>query len=352
MKWLDSFHLSDTERKGFTVLAFLLVALILIRIALIFVPEKKPPLVQIQEEFIKWQNERLEALRVAKAFDPNTVSDSLIRSFQISEFAAGNWISFRKRGNYFTQPHDLLEIYGMDSTWFEINRDSIYIKAEEESPQKQNAFKSFPFDPNSVTVDDMRTLGFPEWLAQRIINYRTKGGVFKQASDLQKIYDFPEGLYQRLLPFIVIKSPPGTEQEKIVANPVVLVELNSCDSIALLNVNGIGPVFAHRILAHRKKLGGFYSLDQLLEVYGITNERLEGFKKQLAVDQERITKLNINKASFKTLVGHYYLNYEQVKQIVNYREQIGPFTSVDALINLPHFTQIDLDRLKFYLIVE
>ena len=35
------------------------------------------------------------------------------------------------------------------------------------------------------------------------------------------------------------------------------------------------------------------------------------------------TKIDINRADFKTLVHHPYLNYEQVKRIVNQREKRG-----------------------------
>ena len=43
----------------------------------------------------------------------------------------------------------------------------------------------------------------------------------------------------------------------------VHLDLNSVDSLTLLRVPGIGPAFAHRILALRTRLGGYYTVLQL-----------------------------------------------------------------------------------------
>jgi hypothetical protein len=45
-------------------------------------------------------------------------------------------------------------------------------------------------------------LGFSPSLARRIVNYRTKGGVFKIKSDLLKMYGADTLLYRKLYLFI------------------------------------------------------------------------------------------------------------------------------------------------------
>src|SRR5665647_1059817 len=47
------------------------------------------------------------------------------------------------------------------------------------------------------------------------------------------------------------------------------LDLNSADSLHLLEIPGIGPVFASRIIRYRTLLGGYYAVDQLREVYGM-----------------------------------------------------------------------------------
>ena len=52
------------------------------------------------------------------------------------------------------------------------------------------------------------------------------------------------------------------------ASPAVL-SLNSADQAGLETIPGIGPVTAAAILQHRDEIGGFTSLEQLLDVSGI-----------------------------------------------------------------------------------
>lgn len=53
------------------------------------------------------------------------------------------------------------------------------------------------------------------------------------------------------------------------------VDLNSADSTALQNLDGIGPKLAQRILDHREANGPFASVEQLTEVSGIGSVMLE-----------------------------------------------------------------------------
>jgi competence protein ComEA len=57
--------------------------------------------------------------------------------------------------------------------------------------------------------------------------------------------------------------------------PAGLVDINAADADALATVPGIGPGLAERIVAFRAANGPFASVDQLLEVSGITEHRLD-----------------------------------------------------------------------------
>ncbi len=91
------------------------------------------------------------------------------------------------------------------------------------------------------------------------------------------------------------------------------------------------------------------SQDQLLEVYGIDEERYVGITPQITVNSTLVKKLNVNTATFKELLAHPYLEYDQVKSLVNYRETIGAFKDVNSIPQLPHFSEKDVKRLVPYL---
>jgi len=98
------------------------------------------------------------------------------------------------------------------------------------------------------------------------------------------------------------------------------IDINRADSADLLPLPGIGPVFAGRIIKYRNLLGGFANVEQLEEVYGMSIETLDLIKDGVAIDTSAIHKIQLNSATFRELLRHPYLEYEDVKAIVNYRD--------------------------------
>ena len=104
---------------------------------------------------------------------------------------------------------------------------------------------------------------------------------------------------------------------------IPVLEINSTDSLALVELPQIGEVMASRIHRYRDRLGGFVSIDQLYEVKGMDSARFATIQPYLLLDTTGIRKMEINRDEFKTLLRHPYLEYEQVKAIVNHRERKG-----------------------------
>jgi DNA uptake protein ComE-like DNA-binding protein len=98
------------------------------------------------------------------------------------------------------------------------------------------------------------------------------------------------------------------------------ININSADSIQLLPLPGIGPVFAGRIVKYRELLGGYVRIDQLGEVYGFPGETLELIRDRIVIDTGDIRKILLDSASFRDLLRHPYLGLEEVKSLVNYRD--------------------------------
>lgn len=104
---------------------------------------------------------------------------------------------------------------------------------------------------------------------------------------------------------------------------IPILELNSTDSIALVDLPQIGEVMASRIHRYRDRLGGFVCYEQLYEVKGMDSARFATVRPYLLLDTTHIRKLEVNRDEFKTLLRHPYLEYDQVKAIVNHRERKG-----------------------------
>ena len=115
----------------------------------------------------------------------------------------------------------------------------------------------------------------------------------------------------------------------------VLIDLNTADTTLLKQLPGIGGAFAKWIVNYREKLGGYCETKQLLEVYRMDTARYDAIKGFVKIDSIFIpNKLRINGDSFKVLLKHPYLELEDVKKIVNHREQKGMIMSWEQLVKI------------------
>jgi len=205
----------------------------------------------------------------------------------------------------------------------------------------------FNFDPNQITKEEWLKLGLSEDQIKVIFNFRKAGGRFFKKEDLKKIYSISDAQYSLLEPYILIPRS-GFTKEGISAQ-TFSIELNTADSIDLIKISGIGPVFASRILKYRKLLGGYSQVSQLMEVYGIDSIKFRKLKHNFsACDSNKIIRININTATFKELLKHPYISYEFVKNIVNERKK-GSFNSVDDLLKRTTVSDSLFKKLQPYL---
>lgn len=120
-------------------------------------------------------------------------------------------------------------------------------------------------------------------------------------------------------------------QRSTMTSKALPLDINRVDSTELIPLPGIGPVFAGRIIKYRNLLGGFVSVDQLGEVYGIPAKTIELIRSQVIIDSSAVRKIHIDSASFRELLRHPYLEYEDVKALVEFRDFKGDINSVNEL---------------------
>ena len=115
----------------------------------------------------------------------------------------------------------------------------------------------------------------------------------------------------------------------------VVIDLNTADTTLLMQSPGIGGAYAKWIVNYREKLGGYCKTEQLLEVHRMDTVRFNEIKDFVKIDSTFTpNKLRINSDAFKILLKHPYLEYDDVKKIVNHREQKGMITSWEQLTKI------------------
>jgi DNA uptake protein ComE-like DNA-binding protein len=159
-----------------------------------------------------------------------------------------------------------------------------------------------------------------------------------------------ESVSERVQRFTSYSRPSYPRTEKFKKDTVI--ELNTADTILLKKVPGIGSVFARRIVNYRNLLGGYYSVVQLSEVYGIDEEKYHALAPWFSTDPSLIFLLDVNSLSQDSLRRHPYINFRQARVIVQLREQKGKLSGWENLLLLDEFMDEDRIRLQHYLSFE
>lgn len=221
----------------------------------------------------------------------------------------------------------------------------------------ENKITPFIFNPNALPSEQWAKMGLKDWQIKVIKNYESKGGKFYKKEDLKKMFCISPSEYQILEPFISIPEQP--KKEYTLAKPETkevkkrtLVDLNTADSVTLLTLYGIGPSFAKRIIKYRNLLGGFYSKQQLLEVYGFDQDRLNQIIDYCDVNKSGIKKININKVKTEELKKHPYFDFYTAKAIVDQRIILGKFSSLQQIKEIPLIHDELFVKIKNYLTIE
>jgi competence protein ComEA len=293
----DYFAFNQSETKGFLFLIFLIFALIVSVFIFDFLPDKQ---------------------QATKTIDPKKVEEMMAK---ISVKEAD------KKSKFYDKYENKFEKYDNEN-------------------HVARTIKLSSFDPNQSSQEQLEELGIAPWMAKRIINYRAKGGQFRKKEDLQRIYDFPADLYTKLEPYITLPEKPAsggfTAFPKTEANSEVKIatttaptkesfkpvtfDLNRADTNDLKKIKGIGSKLSARIIQHREKVGGFYSENQIREVWGLDSIIVDEILKFAIIKNPSLRKIKINDVTPEEF-KHYYIRPYIAKSIIAYRQQHGNFTS-------------------------
>ena len=238
-----------------------------------------------------------------------------------------------------------LEQFGMDTMYM---RDAF---AEVEAATVKDPFD---FDPNTVSIEALQSLGFTAKLANTLANYRAKGGVIRSGKDLYKIWGMPTLLADRLAPFVRVSGTGGKNSQSRPFGTALVprygaaapIDINTATVSDFEALKGIGPVLAARIVGFREKQGGFVKVQDLLMVYGVKDSLLSALAPYLRLDDSRVPKANLNQASVLQLVQKAGLQVVVAQAVVRWRQQNGAFATFDELENFEGLSAASMSALK------
>lgn len=222
------------------------------------------------------------------------------------------------------------------------------------------AGRLFKFDPNTLSPEGWKDLGLRDKTITTIQNYLSKGGRFREAADIKKIWGLFPDEAERLMPYVEIEKSAqgydnarsaGTYRPKEPAKSLNPISVNESDTAAWIALPGIGGTLSQRIVKFRDKLGGFYSVDQVAETFGLPDSTFRQIKPLLTLAGE-VKKINLNTATLEELKNHPYIKHPVANALVQYKAQHGDYKSVEDIKKIMIITEELFVRVSPYLAVE
>ena len=293
----------------------------------------------------------------AFTFDPNRISAADLQRLGLSAKQATAYVRYRTKVP-FRRAEELrnLRVLRPEQADKLIALARIPAAPASEAPEADPAEEAappqnFPFDPNTLAYDSLRLLGLTEREANALIKYRSYRPItFRQAKDLRRVRALDSQRVERLmalvrLPVADTSSSPAPRSPQTLS---ATVDINRATAQVWQQLPGIGAYRAQSIVKFRDRLGGFASVDQVATTYGLPDSVFQQIRKHL-VASPIVRPLYVNRADAATLAAHPFLQRSTATIIVRYRDNHGPFRSVEDLKKVRALTTETLDELLPYL---
>lgn len=151
----------------------------------------------------------------------------------------------------------------------------------------------------------------------------------------------------------------------------ILLDVNIADTSQFMALRGIGSVLARRIVNYRDVMGGFSSIDQVANVYGIKPEVFEEIKGSLYTnsstipssayntrsipqrdDLREILNVDINIADAEEFAQLPGIGKVLSQRIINYRNALGGFEKTSQISKVFNLKPEVFERIAPYLYVD
>ena len=303
-------------------------------------------------------------------FDPNTVNYQQLLDLGFDKRTAVSILKYRARGKIFEIAEEFALCYGVTDSMFRVlhpyiiigeqfrpkpksytidsakyhTQDSIRGLRSSQWEAKIAARTPHPYERfriDTVGIAYLQSIGFSYRQAEGVIEYRDKGAFgIRNMAELSDCWAVSPEMADSLARYIIFPEPKPHGGK---------VEINSADSATLVKVRGIGPKSAQAIVEYRKLLGGYHSIDQLLELKCVTSENFALFSKEICCDSCVFSKIDINFAPAFEMELHPYMTRRAINRIIELRKSKGGWKSFEEIVSDNIFTQEQALSLAPYL---
>ena len=217
------------------------------------------------------------------------------------------------------------------------------------SKKKQYVMK--PFNPNFITDFKGYRLGMSLDEIDRLLAFRKTNRFVNSAQEFQDVTKVSDSLLEIISPYFKFPdwvSKKDRSHSKFFKSAkkesMAIIDINKATAEDLEKIYGIGQGLSARILKERAKYGGFVSMEQLQDIWGLSAEVIASLQQRFTVKElPDYQRININTATINELTKLPYFKYALARNIVAYRSMNGQFKTIEDLTKISAFP---VDRIK------
>lgn len=216
---------------------------------------------------------------------------------------------------------------------------------------KKASNKIYKFNPNFISDYKGYKLGMSVAEIDRLFAFRKQNKYVNSAEEFQAVTQISDSLLKVIAPMFqfpdwVGAKPKGDYTTKsydyktatVVKEKIIVRDINVASQDDFMKIYGVGEALSNRIIKQRSILGGFVSMEQLTEVWGLSPEVVSELNAHFhIISLPTIKKLDINNASLKELSQFYYFKGGLSRDIITYRSMNGDFAEIEDLTKIKGF---------------
>jgi DNA uptake protein ComE-like DNA-binding protein len=348
--WNDFLLFSRGEKRGVLVLLGIVVLVLIFRLVVAYSLNRQFVSDEVSDfecqvnsvndsVFVALSKEKSDSLFV---FNPNAITAKQLIQFGFSKYQVKAFLGYRRKLGSFKSIEEISRVYGIDDVLLsKISENIIWDNKASVGPHKAVGViddSIIWIDLNKCTNAFWRDIVSSNVIRDSVLNL-VNTYYIKKKLPLQKLKSYSE---RQLLAWLNINKGDLLKQSN------GLLDVNLVDTTQLKRLRGIGSALAMRIVKYRELLGGFYDVNQINEVYGISDELFVSLHPFFKVNEKDIRKLDVYR--FVALKRHPYVNAIQAKELYNlYRNKEYP--TKEELLSLSSISEEDCRRLVNYLYV-
>lgn len=214
-----------------------------------------------------------------------------------------------------------------------------------------------PFDPNTATYEELRSLGMSRYEAVSLLKFRAAGKVFRIAEDVALCYGISDSAFTALRPYIEIGEefrirprresdyPTHARTPRIVPEPFLI------DTVSAAYLRAIGAFTKRQaeVFIRWRDRSGFRDMEEVRACYVVDDSvatALEPYIRFAARDASPYDyPVELNRADTAALLRIVGIGEKTAAAIIAYRTRLGGFHRVEQLAEVKWVTEQNYEKI-------